>query len=228
LLCSAAERRVRLPCISTALRPDAVPSCRASMIRIEGVSLEHSGGPKDQRGAAGPRCVDISGGNLILQSCMVSSKDGSGLMVHGPASATLRESKLNGSGRCGVIAFEGASLVCENCEYDCPSDVTHSLILAKQEAADCARASGVVPDVSARDQILGERTERNRYPKRLFDEGNQCPTAFAKSEPASFSLRGGPVRAALPPALPHQVNYSAAKRPHCANAHLRCRQNAAA
>lgn len=96
----------------------AIVAC-SHIVRLQGLTMEHGGGNAECRGAAGPRCVEVAGGILSLTDCSMASEIGSGVMVLGPASVTLRKCKMNRSGRCGLLGFTGASVTCEDSELSC-------------------------------------------------------------------------------------------------------------
>lgn len=98
------------------IRSDTLATINSSAMstKLENMTLEQTGGDSSLRGQQGVRCIEVHGGDLELVNCEVTSSVGSGIMVFQQSYINVRKSRVNDSGRCGVISFEESQVDCED------------------------------------------------------------------------------------------------------------------
>ena len=86
----------------------------AKSFKLEGVTIEHTGGDSTLRGRDGVRCIEVQYGDLELVNSDISSSIGSGIILLNHGSLKVKKSRLTDCGRCGILCFDESRIHCED------------------------------------------------------------------------------------------------------------------
>jgi len=95
----------------------ATIDCSAMTAKIEGITLEHTGGDSSLKGRQGIRCIEVHEGDFELNNCDITCNVGSGVMLLNQAYLKVKKSRINDNGRCGIISFDESRLDCEDSQF---------------------------------------------------------------------------------------------------------------
>ena len=89
-------------------------ACTSQHVHVINVKMCQTGGHSSKRGRNSARCAEVFEGQLLLERCTLQSEVGSGLIVADSGSATVKECTSRNCGKCGLLVFDGGTLLCND------------------------------------------------------------------------------------------------------------------